>query len=132
MPPGFTKYRPNDQRMFNVIFRWQYDVALSSLTGKADFHNPGVNTDVHIVLAAVAIAVHWMNQHPECCVAVWLVSSVITDEDYIKAGASALLARAKAAMQDPAHREIRRIQQMWLLLGHADSAVARTVASLLD
>jgi hypothetical protein len=58
VPPGFTKFRPNDQRMFNFIFRWQYDVALASLTNKADFRNPGVNADVDIVLTAVAIAVH--------------------------------------------------------------------------
>jgi hypothetical protein len=38
-----------------------------------------------------------MNQHPECCVAAWSMGTVTTDKDYIKAGASNLLARAKSS-----------------------------------
>ena len=103
--------------MLNFIFRWQCDVALSTLTSKADFRNPCANTEVHIVLSVVAVAVHWVNMHPEGWVAVWLMSTVTTDEDYIKAGASDLLARPKAAMHDPVHREInaeyRRFGGIW-------------------
>ena len=59
------------------------------------------------MLAAIALAIAWHNAHPECTVAAWLMSEVTAEADYVTAGALAdALHRAKAAMGDPAYKEI--------------------------
>ena len=83
VPLGLTKFRPNDQRMFNFIFRRRYDIALASFIDKADFRSAGLNTDVLTVLYAIALAVHWMSEHPECGVAASIMSQITTEADYV-------------------------------------------------
>ena len=101
MPPGLTKFRPHDEQMSNYIFRWKHDQVLASSGGKADFREPAQNTQAHMVLMAIAITVRWLNDHPECGVAAWLMSQVTIEQDDIEAGEEALVRKAKCAMQDP-------------------------------
>ena len=50
-----------------------------------------------MALSVVAITVAWMNSHPECGGAAWLMSRVATEADYEKAGLSQLVIKTKAA-----------------------------------
>ena len=81
IPSGWTSKRPNDQRMYNFIFRWKYDEVLAQLGGKTDFRAASNDTDVKTVLTAVAITTQWTNEHPECAVAAWIMSAVTTEKD---------------------------------------------------
>ena len=63
IPPGWKSKRPNDQRIYNFIFRWRYDEVIAELGGKSDFRQAACDTDVKHVLAAIALTVQWMNAH---------------------------------------------------------------------
>ena len=79
---------------------------MSTLGGKKGFRQAAPDTDAKIVLAAIALAPEWMNCHPECTIAAWLMSGVVTEEDYIKAGMQDVLVRAQAALKDPQYHGI--------------------------
>ena len=106
IPAGWTSRRPNDQRMYNFIWRWKYDQCVGELGNKLDMREPAADTNPLMVLAAIALTTAWMNNHPECTVAAWLMSGIATEQDYQQAGMESLLHRAKAAMHDPEFREI--------------------------
>ena len=106
VPPGLASFRPNDQRMFNFLFRWKYDQTLAQLNGTTDFRAPHVDTDVRIVLTAVAIITKWLNEHPECGAAAWILSTVTEEADYQAQGKGKLFEKALQAMRDPAYQEI--------------------------
>ena len=106
VPPGWTSRRPNDQRMFNFLIRWRYDVTLAQLGRRADFRVPQNDTKPEHVLSALAITCRWMNDHPGCGVAAWLMSGVTVEEDYAKAGLQHLVVEAKAAMHDAEFKEV--------------------------
>ena len=106
VPPGLTSFRPNNQRMFNFLFRWKYDQTLAQLNGTTDFRAPHVDTDVRIVLTAVAITTKWLNEHPECGAAAWIMSTVTEEADYRAQGKGKLFEKALQAMRDPAYKEI--------------------------
>ena len=100
-PPGWTSRRPNNQRVYNFIFRWRYDQTLAELGQRKDFRTPRSDSDVQTVMAAVALTAQWMDNHPECAVAAWLMSGVATQAHYGKAGPGDLAARAKGARARP-------------------------------
>ena len=103
--------------MCNLLIRWMYDKSLTQIAGRADFREPANNTEVHLVLTALALTTRWMNEHPGCGVAAWLMSGIITEEDYKKAGMSHLVDAAHAAMHDPeltaASSEYARCGGLW-------------------
>jgi len=106
IPAGWTSRHPNDQRMYNFIFRWKYDQCVGELGNKLDMREPVSDTSALMVLAAIALTAAWMNNHPECTVAAWFMSGIATVQDYKDAGMQSLVDRAKAAMQDPEFREV--------------------------
>ena len=106
VPAGMTSKRPNDQRFYNFLFRWKFDQVLAELGGKSDFRNPHQNTDVKTVLVAVAVAVKWMNEHPECTAAAWLSSGIAKEWDYRSQGKGALYERASTVKGDPEYASI--------------------------
>ena len=85
---------------YNFIFRWKYDLFVGQLGSKKDFRETTFDTTPVMVLAALALTTKWMNDHPECTVAAWLMSGITTDEDYKAASLQGLLCCARAAMRD--------------------------------
>jgi hypothetical protein len=106
VPAGWTCKRPNDRRMYNFIFRWKYDIFIQQMGNKVDFRSPAADTKALTVLAALALTTQWMNDHPECAVAAWLMSGIVTEADYSSAGLGHLLQQAKAATHDPEYVQI--------------------------
>ena len=120
IPVGWTSRRPNDQRMYNFIFRWKYDQCVGELSNKLDMREPAANTNALMVLAAIAHTIAWMSNHPECTAAVLLMSRIFAEQEYQQAGMQSLLDRAQAAMHDPEFREITMEYQkvgIWGCLG---------------
>ena len=74
--------------------------------GTTDVRSPHVDTDVKVVLSAVAITTKWLNDHPECGAAAWIMSTVAVEQDYRAQGKGQLSEKAMQAMQDPAYQEI--------------------------
>ena len=91
---------------YNFIFRWKYDLFVGQLGGKKFFRATTFDTTPVMVLAALALTTKWMNDHPECTVAAWLMSGITTNEDYEAAGLQGLLYRARAAMHDPEFKDV--------------------------
>ena len=74
---------------------------------KTDFRAAAVDTDVKLVLAALALTTNWLNEHPECAVAAWLSSGVTEEADYRGDPAlSQLYDKACMAMKDPSYDDI--------------------------
>ena len=88
------------------MLRWRYDLTLSQLTNKADFREAGRGVTVITVLSAIAIAVHWMNLHPECGVAAWLQSGITTEAYYDARDASELAHSGNRLFHDPELQQI--------------------------
>ena len=101
---------------------------------KTDFRAAAVDTDVKLVLAALALTTNWLNEHPECAVAAWLSSGVTEEADYRGDPAlSQLYDRACMAMKDPSYDQItteyKRGRGLWstdtvFLLDQVEDALA--------
>ena len=79
---------------------------LAELGGKSDFRTPQPNTEVQTVLVAAALAVKWMNQHPECTAAAWIQSGIAKEWDHRGQGKGALYEKACTLMGDPEYVNI--------------------------
>ena len=73
---------------------------MAELGGKADFRQPATATDSQTVLIAFARSIKWMDDHPGCGVAAWLMSGIVAEDDYAKDGLNHLVEAAKAAQHD--------------------------------
>ena len=73
---------------------------LAELGGKCDFCSPLADTDVKIVLAAVAVTAKWMNMHPEFAAASCIDSGVALESDDRSQGKGELFEKACAVMRD--------------------------------
>ncbi len=80
------------------MFRWKFDETLAELGGRTDFRAPHADTDVKVVLAAVAIIVKRMNLHPECVSAAWIMSNVAVESDFLSQGKADLSKSARRAL----------------------------------
>ena len=85
IPVGWTSRRPNDQRMYSFISHWKYDQCVGELGNKLDMREPAADTNALMVLAAIALTIAWMNNHPECTVDAWFMFGVATEQDYQQA-----------------------------------------------
>ena len=106
VPAGWMSRRPDDQRMYNFIFRWKYDCITQQLGNKPDFREAAADTDAKMVLASLALTMGWMNNHPDVTVAAWLMSGVVTEAYCKVAGMEPVLERAKAAMHEAHYADV--------------------------
>jgi len=95
IPGGLTSKRPQDQKYINFLVVWKYLHYLEEITGMADFRNGIENVEPHHVCTAFVLALEWLREHPECIVAAWLESGLVTPEDYKAEGYHDLLAQAE-------------------------------------
>ena len=96
-PAGYTSYRPQDQRWINYLVQYKYVHFIQEMCGLVDFRssNSDYNIQPHHVVTAFLLALRWLESHPECIVAAWLESGLVTAEDYEDEGLHDLLFAAQ-------------------------------------